>query len=212
MQEGSTSVKLAPIRWKGVPKISKNSARVRLNEAIKAPELRVISAEGQQIGVMTRDEALIEARRAELDLVEISPDAKPPVVKIIDWGKYSYQKAKQDKKNRAKNKAADLKQVRLGLKIGDHDLDIKLRQARKFLEAGHIVRFVVRYRGREMAHRELGFKLLERVAEELSDISVIDQEPKMAGRQLSMTVRFQANAKAKDTSSDQKKSSSDQDG
>ena len=182
---------------------------MRLNEAINAPELRVVDAEGNQVGVMSKQEALAQARAADLDLVEISPNANPPVVKIIDWGKYSYQKAKAEKKNRQKNKTADLKQMRLGLKIGDHDLDIKLRKTRKFLEAGHSVRFVVRYRGREMAHRELGFKLLERVAEALSDISVVESEPKMAGKQLSMTVRFQANAKAKNTSRNEEESPKD---
>lgn len=201
MQDCCTSVKLAKVT-NGSKEINKKPARVRLNEAINAPELRVIDAEGKQVGVMSKSEALAQAHAAGLDLVEISPDAKPPVVKIIDWGKYSYQKAKQEKKNRQKNKTADLKQMRLGLKIGDHDLDIKLRKTRKFLEAGHSVRFVVRYRGREMAHRELGFKLLERVAEALSDIAVVEQEPKMAGRQLSMTMRFASNAKAKNTSRD----------
>ena len=147
---------------------------------------------------MSKQEALSQARAVDLDLVEISPKADPPVAKIIDWGKYSYQKAKADKKNRQSSKAADLKQMRLGLKIGEHDLQVKLRKVRKFLEAGHNVRFTVRYRGREMAHKELGFKLLEGITERLSDIAVVEKEPKMAGRQLNMTVRYNPNAKAKD--------------
>ena len=170
--------------------------RTRLNQAIIANELRVIDAEGKQIGVMTKQEAIAQARAAGLDLVEISPLAKPPVAKIVDWGKYSYHKAKQDKKNRLKNKS-ELKEIRLSLKIGQHDLDIKLRRTREFLQAGHSVRFVVRYRGREMAHRELGYKVLEGVVNALADIAQVDQEPKMAGKQLTMSVRYSPSAKAK---------------
>ena len=147
---------------------------------------------------MTREEALQQARNAGLDLVEISPNAKPPVVKIIDWGKFNYKKSKEDKKNRLKNKTK-IKQIRLGLKIGQHDLDIKLRKATEFLEDNNSVRFVVRYRGRELAHRELGFKLLESVAEKLENIAVVEQAPKMAGKQLTMSMRYQPNAKAKNS-------------
>jgi len=145
---------------------------------------------------MSKSDALAQALNAGLDLVEISPQANPPVAKIVDWGKYQYQKTKLDKKNRLKNKT-EIKQIRLGLKIGRHDLDIKLRKTREFLEAGHSVKFVVRYRGREMAHRELGFDLLKQITEELKDIAVVEQEPKMAGRQLGMSIRSN-NAKDKD--------------
>ena len=174
------------------------SARTRINDDIRAKELRVIDADGNQVGVMSKREALEQARAVDLDLVEISPQANPPVAKIIDWGKYSYQKAKAEKKAKAKSKTADLKQMRLGLKIGEHDLQVKLKKVRSFFEAGHNVRFTVRYRGREMAHKELGFKLLEDIVERLSDIAVVEQEPKMAGRQLNMTMRYNPNAKAKD--------------
>lgn len=151
--------------------------------------MRVIDADGQQIGVLSKPEALQRAREAGLDLVEISPQAMPPVVKIVDWGKYNYQKTKQQQKNKRKSKSLDLKQIRFGLKIGEHDMDVKVRKIRTFLEAGHMVKISAFFRGREMAHRDLGYKLLDTVYEKISDISVIDQEPQFAGRHLSMTVR-----------------------
>jgi len=146
---------------------------------------------------MSKQEALTQAKAAGLDLVEVSPQANPPVAKIVDWGKYQYKKAKEDKKNRLKNKT-DVKQIRLGLKIGRHDLDIKLRKTREFLEAGHTVKFTARFRGREMAHKELGFELLKQVADELKDVATVDQEPKMAGRQVSMSIRSIQRAKNED--------------
>jgi translation initiation factor IF-3 len=122
-----------------------------------------------------------------LDLVEVSPNADPPVARIVDWGKYNYQKTKQAQKTR--QKTLDLKQMRVGLKIGDHDLDVKLRKVNGFLEAGHKVRITVVYRGRELAHRELGYKLAERIQGLLGEDIVTDQEPQFAGRMLSFVVR-----------------------
>jgi translation initiation factor IF-3 len=122
-------------------------------------------------------------------LVEVSPNAEPPVARIVDWGKYNYQKTKQAQKNRQKAKALEMKQMRLGLKIGEHDLDVKLRKVTGFLEAGHKVKITVIYRGREMAHRELGYKMADRVKELLGEDIVVDQEPVFAGRQLSFVVR-----------------------
>ena len=127
------------------------------------------------------------ADQAGLDLVEVSPNADPPVARIVDWGKYNYQKTKQAQKSR--QKTLDLKQMRIGLKIGDHDLEVKLRKVNGFLEAGHKVKITVIYRGRELAHKELGFKLAERVTELLGEDIVVDQPPQFAGRQLSFVVR-----------------------
>jgi len=124
-----------------------------------------------------------------LDLVEVSPNADPPVARIVDWGKYNYQKTKQAQKNRQKSKSLDLKQMRVGLKIGEHDLEVKLRKVNEFLEAGHKVRITVIYRGREMAHRELGYKLAERIQGLLGEEVVTDSEPQFAGRMLSFVVR-----------------------
>lgn len=124
-----------------------------------------------------------------LDLVEVSPNANPPVVKIVDWGKYNYQKTKQLQKNRQHSKAQELKQMRLGLKISEHDLGVKLKKVSGFLDQGHKVKIVIFYRGRENAHRELGYQLADRVVEQLGANIVVDQPPQLAGRQLNFTVR-----------------------
>lgn len=137
--------------------------------------------------MLTRAEALAAARDAELDLVEVSPDSKPPVARIVDWGKYNYQKTKAAQKSR--QKSLEMKQMRIGLKIGDHDMDVKLRKVTGFLDAGHKVKIAVVYRGREMAHRDLGYKLADRVVEQLGEGIVVDSEPVFAGRQLSFVVR-----------------------
>ena len=139
--------------------------------------------------MLSRAEALEVARERELDLVEISPDADPPVAKVVDWGKYNYQRTKQLQKNRKTAKSLDMKQIRYGLKIGQHDLDIKLNRARKFLEAGHKVKITLFYRGREQAHREIGFALAQRTIESFGDTIVVDQPPQLAGKQLSFVIR-----------------------
>jgi len=160
-----------------------------INEAIRVSELRVIDNDGRQLGVLSKAEALRAAQEADLDLVMVSPDANPPVAKIVEWGKYNYQRTKQLQKNRQKARSLDMKQMRVGLKISDHDLDIKLRKVTAFLDVGHKVKIAVIYRGREMAHRDLGFKLADRVVAELGDRVVVDQEPVFAGRQLTFVVR-----------------------
>ena len=131
---------------------------------------------------MSRHDALAAAEEAGVDLVEISSDANPPVAKIVDWGKYQYQKMKEQQKNRKQAKANELKQMRFGLKIGSGDLEIKLRKIRGFLEEGHKVRLQIFYRGRENAHRELGFEMIKRIALLLENDAVFEHEPQMAGR------------------------------
>lgn len=139
---------------------------------------------------MPKHEAIDKARSAGLDLVEVSPNADPPVTKIVDWGKYNYQKTKQQQKNRQKTKANELKQMRLGLKISDHDLEVKLRKVQKFLDAGSKVKISVFYRGRENAHKNLGFELADRVLEHFSEGNIIvEQKPQLAGKQLHFVVR-----------------------
>ena len=138
---------------------------------------------------MSRTEALKAAETAGLDLVEISPAASPPVAKIIDWGKYQYQKMKELQRNKKNAKQSELKQMRLGLKIGQHDLDIKLKKIRSFLSDGDKVRIQIFFRGREMAHQELGYELMQRITDQLEDDAVVEQKPQMAGRNLSVTVR-----------------------
>lgn len=119
----------------------------------------------------------------------VSAETTPPVAKIVDWGKYNYQRTKQLQKNRQKTKTLDMKQMRVGLKISDHDLSVKLRKVSGFLETGHKVKIAVVYRGRELAHRDLGFKLADRVVNELGEGIAVDQEPVFAGRQLSFVIR-----------------------
>lgn len=135
----------------------------------------------------------------ELDLVEISPNANPPVAKIIDWGKYNYQRTKQLQKNKRNTKVLDLKQMRFGLKISDHDLGVKLKKVSDFLDGGHKVKIAIFYRGRELAHKDIGFKLAEKVIESFGDKVVVDQKPQFAGKQLSFTIRSSNNAKAKNS-------------
>jgi translation initiation factor IF-3 len=147
---------------------------------------------------MTRGEALAAAEQRGLDLVEISPNANPPVAKIVDWGKYNYQKTKQAQKNKRNAKAAELKQMRFGLKISDHDLGVKLKKVTGFLEDGHKVKITVVYRGRELAHKEIGFKLAEKVIEGFGDSIVVEQQPQFAGKQLNFVIRSSVNAKTKD--------------
>jgi len=138
---------------------------------------------------LTRAEALEQARQANLDLVEISPGANPPVAKIIDWGKYQYQKMKELQKNRKKAKTSEIKQMRMGLKIGKGDLEIKLRKIRAFLADGDKVKIQIFFRGREMAHQELGFKMMSEIEGMLSEVAVVEQKAQLAGRNISIVVR-----------------------
>ncbi|MCL5112864.1 MAG: translation initiation factor IF-3 [Patescibacteria group bacterium] len=144
---------------------------------------------GVQLGIMSINEALKIAGDKNLDLIEVSSNVNPPIVKINDWGKYNYQRIKQLKKNRKNSKDTELKQMRLGLKIGDHDLQIKLNKVLKFIENNHKVKFIIIYKGREQAHKEIGFKLAEKIIEMLGEKIIVDQKPTLAGRQLSFAIR-----------------------
>ena len=149
----------------------------------------MIGADGKQLGVMSLREALDIAQKAGVDLVEISPKANPPVAKIVDWGKYQYQKMKEQQKARRNNKANELKQMRFGLKIGSNDLEIKLRKIRAFLSDGHKVKILIFFRGRELAHKNLGYDLIDKMMEQLKDEATLEQKPTMAGRNLSIVIR-----------------------
>lgn len=137
------------------------------------------------------------AEEQGLDLVEISPDADPPVAKIIDWGKYNYQKTKQLQKSKRSAKVLDIKQMRFGLKISEHDLGVKLKKVSEFLAVGHKVKIIIFYRGRELAHKDLGFTLAQRVIDGFGDDITVDQPPQLAGKQLIFVIRSSASAKAK---------------
>jgi translation initiation factor IF-3 len=179
----------------GVSSISKPA---RLNLAIRAPQLRVIDQDGAQLGIFSRTEALRLAEERELDLVEISPEANPPVAKIIDWGKFNYQRTKQTQKSKRNAKTLEVKEMRFGLKISDHDIEVKLNKVAGFLEAGHKAKLTVFYRGRELAHKELGFKLAEKIIANLGESIIVDSPPQLAGKQLSFVIRSNQHAKAKD--------------
>lgn len=166
-----------------------NNRSVRINEAIRASELRVIGPEGEQLGIMSRADALLEAEKAGLDLIEISPTASPPVAKIVDWGKFQYQKMKELQRNRKNAKGGEIKQMRLGLKIGAHDLEIKLKKIRSFLAEGNKVKIMVFFRGREMAHQEIGYQLIDKIAQQLEEEATVESKPQLAGRSLSIVVR-----------------------
>ncbi|MCB1050804.1 MAG: translation initiation factor IF-3 [Acidobacteria bacterium] len=161
---------------------------LRVNEAIDAPQVRVIGGEGGQVGILTIQEALRMAEESGMDLVEVSPDAEPPVCRILDYGKFRFQQNKKQQDARRKQKTIQVKEVKFRPRIDDHDYMTKQRHIRKFLEAGHKVRALVAFRGREMVHRELGLKILERLIGEITDIGIIEKDPQMEGRQMFMMV------------------------
>lgn len=157
-----------------------------INEEIRAREVRLVGAEGEQIGIKPLREALQMAADLNLDLVNMAPQAKPPVCRIMDYGKFRYEQQKKDKEARKNQKIVELKEVRFSANIEEHDYMTKLRNVVKFLEAGDKVKCSVRFRGREITHASLGQKVLERVRDEVSEISAVDRQPKLEGRSMIM--------------------------
>ena len=151
----------------------------------------MIGSSGEQLGIMSSKEAQMLAKEQGVDLVEIAANANPPVVKIIDWGKFQYQKMKEEAKNRkkAREKQSELKQMKIGLKISDNDLNIKVRKMRGFLDDGDRVKVMIVFKGREMAHKEIGKELLDKVVALLGEDAVMEGNPQMTGRNLSVQVR-----------------------
>jgi translation initiation factor IF-3 len=162
--------------------------QIRLNRDIRAATVRLVGADGSQLGVVSIADALAQAEAAGLDLAEIAPSASPPVAKIIDWGKYKYEQTKQENKSRKRQKTVEIKQVRLGLKIGEHDLQVKLKHAKKFLSEGNKVKVSLRFRGREITHSDLGRAVLVRFMSHIEDIAVIEQPASLAARELIMVI------------------------
>jgi translation initiation factor IF-3 len=160
--------------------------RFRINNRIRAPQVRLIDEEGGQLGIVTLREALAIAEERGLDLMEVAPNAVPPVCRIVDYGKFRYEQTKKDREARKNQKQAELKEVRLKPKTDDHDLEVKAKQARKFLLAGDKVKFTVRFRGREIFHPDIGREMLEQMAEDLRDVATVEQRPLMEGRALSL--------------------------
>ena len=161
---------------------------MRINEQIRVPEVRLIGADGQQVGVMPTKEALAQAVEAHLDLVEVAPQASPPVCRIMDYGKYKYQQSKKQQEARRKATTIQVKEVKVRPKIEEHDMGFKLRNARRFLEDGDKVKISVIFRGREIAHTDRGFRILAQMSEALADVGTVEQNPKLEGRNLSMIV------------------------
>ncbi len=148
--------------------------------------VRVVDEEGNQVGIIAVSDALRMAKERELDLVEVAPAARPPVCRIMDYGKYKYEYAKRQRKAKQKAHQTQLKEVKMGVKIGDHDLQVKMDRARKFIEKRDKVKFTVRFRGREIVHKDLGEVLLRRVIAELEDVAVVEVSIRLEGRFLSM--------------------------
>jgi len=163
--------------------------------------VRLIDDEGAQLGIVTLREALTIAEQRGLDLMEVAPNAVPPVCRIVDYGKFRYEQTKKDREARKNQKQAELKEVRLKPKTDDHDLEVKAKQARKFLLAGDKVKFTVRFRGREIFHPDIGREMLEQMAEDLRDVATVEQRPLMEGRALSLmlapSAKLAAGAKPK---------------
>jgi translation initiation factor IF-3 len=166
----------------------KTISDLMINEQIRDREVRVIGEDGQQLGIMSAKEAMKLAQEAELDLVKIAPTAKPPVCKIIDYGKYRYELARKEKEARKKQKVVELKEVRLSPNIDSNDLNTKMNAARKFLTKGNKVKVTLRFRGREMAHMQASRHILDDIARELEEVAVVEKAPKVEGRAISMVL------------------------
>ncbi|MBC8037069.1 MAG: translation initiation factor IF-3 [Rhizobiales bacterium] len=160
----------------------------RINHRIDAREVRLIGADGQNVGVVPIREAMMMAEEANLDLVEVSPDAKPPVAKILDYGKFKYQEQKKANEARKNQKVIEIKEIKMRPMIDDHDYDVKMRSIRRFFEEGDKVKLTLRFRGREMAHQELGQLLLDRVKKDTGEIAKVESEPRFEGRQIVMVL------------------------
>ncbi|WP_372623075.1 translation initiation factor IF-3 [Falsiroseomonas sp.] len=160
----------------------------RVNEEIRAPQVRLIDQEGEMLGVMSAREALIRAYDVGLDLLEISPNAVPPVVKILDYGKYKYEQQKKANEARKRQKVVEIKEIKVRPNIDDHDYDVKMRQAKDFIGEGDKVKVTLRFRGREMAHQDLGLKVLDRIRTELAEITKVESMPRLENRQMIMVL------------------------
>ncbi len=157
-----------------------------LNDEIREPEVRLISETGEQLGVMSSAAALRAAEERELDLVLISPQAKPPVCKIMDYGKFRFEQTKKEKEARKNQRIIEIKEIRMSPGIGDNDFNTKLKNGQKFLQDGDRLKVTIRFRGREMAHTSIGEELLTRYAAECTEFATMDKNPKLEGRNMSM--------------------------
>jgi translation initiation factor IF-3 len=182
VRRGGDSGKRVQIFWRW-PTISKEH---QINGEIRAREVRVIGPDGEQIGVMPLRDALQRAQDMGLDLVNVAPAAKPPVCRIMDYGKFRYEQQKKEKEARRNQKIVEIKEVRFSANIDEHDYQVKLRNVVKFLKDQDKVKCSVRFRGREIAHANIGQRVLERLAEEVGDLAVVERKPKLEGRSMTM--------------------------
>lgn len=160
----------------------------KINDAIRAREVRLIDETGQNVGVVSKVDAMARAEAAGLDLVEVSPDAEPPVCKILDFGKYKYQEQKKAAEARKHQKIVEIKEIKMRPGIDDHDYDVKMRAMQRFFEEGDKVKITLRYRGREMAHQEIGTKLLDKVKADVAEFAKVEQDARFEGRQVVMVL------------------------
>ncbi len=178
-------VPCAPAFLYFVEEVSIIFKELRINEEIRVAEVRLVSDEGgEQLGVLPIREALAIANEKNLDLVEISPNAKPPVCKMMDYGRYRYEQIKRDKESKKNQKVINIKEVKLRLNIEDHDFETKAKNAEKFLRAGDKVKLTIIFRGREVTHADLGLALCKRMSERLEEVSTVERQPKLEGRNM----------------------------
>ena len=163
-----------------------SSKELEINERIRDKEIRLVGADGQQLGIMSPRDALRMAAEQDLDLVKVAPQAKPPVCKILDYGKYRFEMQKKEKEARKNQKTVEVKEIRLSLNIDTNDFNTKVNQTVKFLQQGHKIKVSIRFRGREMAHTSLGLEVHNRFAEALAGKAVVDKPPKLEGRSMMM--------------------------
>lgn len=159
---------------------------MQINEEIKDKEVRVITDDGEQLGVMSAKDAVKQAEKRNLDLVKVAPNAQPPVCKIMDYGKYRFDQAKREKENKKNQRVIETKEIRLSVNIDTHDFETKVNHALKFLGTGHKVKVSIRFRGREMAHAHLGNGIMDRFAEAVAEVGTVDKPAKLEGRQMLM--------------------------
>jgi translation initiation factor IF-3 len=161
---------------------------LRINEEIRVKEIRVVSIAGEQLGIMLVRDALKIAQEKELDLVEVAPNAKPPVCRIMDYGKYRYEQSKREREARKKQKVIEIKEIRMTPKIEAHDFQVKIKAAQKFLDDGDKVKAIIRFRGREIVHADLGRELLMQLFASVKEHAVLEREPKIEGKNMIMII------------------------
>ena len=179
---------LTPGTWTPTEEREISDRRVRVNEQIRISPIRLIDDEGEQVGIIALDDARERAEAKGLDLVEVAPDARPPVCKLMDYGKFKYEQQRAAREAKKKQHVVQVKEVKFRPGIEDHDYDFKTRHARRFLEEGNKVKLTMMFRGRQMAHPELGLEVLERVTEDLAELAKIESRPSMEGRTMSMVL------------------------